>query len=156
MPKLPAILNSALLSMAVFATVSCAADEQDATPPTEQAPVSAATPADTPDSDSAATDAAAQPQAEQNSEASAPAAAEAADPYAVQSFFADFTHFAIGDSVPELYRSKKYTISQWKVRNLPQPQADSHWTYMGGNYVLIGDADGKILKAESGEIFYKQ
>jgi len=26
---------------------------------------------------------------------------------------------------------------------------------MGGNYVLITNAEGKILKAESGEIYYK-
>jgi len=27
---------------------------------------------------------------------------------------------------------------------------------MGGNYVLIAKADGRILKIESGDIFYKQ
>lgn len=30
----------------------------------------------------------------------------------------------------------------------------AHWTYMGENYVLIGDADGKIYKAYNGDIFY--
>lgn len=78
-----------------------------------------------------------------------------ADPYEVKTFFADFKRFSIGDIAPDLYRSKKYEVSQWNVRHLPAPEADSHWTYMGGNYVLITNAEGKILKAESGEIYYK-
>ncbi|HCM1928403.1 TPA: Ni(II)/Co(II) efflux transporter accessory subunit RcnB, partial [Salmonella enterica subsp. salamae serovar 39:c:e,n,x] len=45
-------------------------------------------------------------------------------------------------------------IKQWKLRNLPAPDAGTHWTYMGGAYVLISDADGKIIKAYDGEIFY--
>ncbi len=44
--------------------------------------------------------------------------------------------------------------SNKQLRNLPAPDAGSHWTYMGGNYVLITDADGKILKAYNGDIFY--
>lgn len=83
------------------------------------------------------------------------ALAASADPYDVKNFFADFTHFSIGDTAPELYRSKQYEVSQWNVRHLPAPVADSHWTYMGGNYVMITNADGKILKAESGDIYYK-
>ncbi|MEN5018746.1 RcnB family protein [Erwinia sp. Eh17-17] len=79
-----------------------------------------------------------------------------ADPYDLQYFFADFKRFAIGDVVPDVYRSKKYEIVQWKVRHLPAPEADSHWTYMGGNYVLITNADGKILQAKQGEIYYKR
>lgn len=78
-----------------------------------------------------------------------------ANPYEIKSFFADFTHFSIGDTAPELYRSKKYEVTQWDVRHLPAPVAGSHWTYMGGNYVMIENDGGKILKAESGEIYYK-
>ncbi|EMM6760214.1 RcnB family protein [Pluralibacter gergoviae] len=74
--------------------------------------------------------------------------------YEVKTFIADFTHFNIGDTVPAMYRSEEYNIKQWQQRNLPAPGAGSHWTYMGGNYVLITDADGKILKAYDGEIFY--
>lgn len=74
--------------------------------------------------------------------------------YEIQKFIADFTHFSIGDTVPDLYRTEEYNIKQWKQRNLPAPDAGSHWTYMGENYVLIGDADGKIIKAYDGEIFY--
>jgi len=74
--------------------------------------------------------------------------------FEVKEFVADFTKFNIGDTVPEMYRSDDYNIKQWKLRNLPAPDAGSHWTYMGGNYVLITDADGKILKAYNGDIFY--
>lgn len=74
--------------------------------------------------------------------------------YEVNEFVADFTKFTIGDTVPEMYRGEDYNIKQWQLRNLPAPDAGSHWTYMGGNYVLITDADGKILKAFNGDIFY--
>ncbi|MGY5956274.1 RcnB family protein [Kosakonia sp. BK9b] len=74
--------------------------------------------------------------------------------YEVKEFVADFTKFNIGDTVPEMYRSQEYNIKQWQLRNLPAPDAGSHWTYMGGNYVLITDTDGKILKAYNGDIFY--
>ncbi|MGP3592502.1 RcnB family protein [Vagococcus sp. WN89Y] len=74
--------------------------------------------------------------------------------YEVNEFVADFTKFKPGDTVPEMYRSEQYNIKQWQLRNLPAPDAGSHWTYMGGNYVLITDAEGKIIKAYNGDIFY--
>lgn len=74
--------------------------------------------------------------------------------YEINNFVADFTKFNIGDTVPAMYRSEEYNIKQWQLRNLPAPQPGSHWTYMGGNYVLITDAEGKILKAYNGDIFY--
>ncbi|WP_241898854.1 MULTISPECIES: RcnB family protein [unclassified Erwinia] len=74
--------------------------------------------------------------------------------FEVKTFFADYKKFTIGDIVPDLYRSKPYYIKDYKVRHLPAPQSDSHWTYMGGNYVLISDAEGKILRAKAGDIFY--
>ncbi|QKJ86065.1 hypothetical protein PMPD1_1099 [Paramixta manurensis] len=96
--------------------------------------------------------------AQQPDQAAPPAQADQSGPHSFesQSFFADFKRFKIGDTVPDLYRSKHYQIVEWKKRNLPEPDAGSHWTYMGGNYVLITDADGKILKAESGDIFFSQ
>lgn len=72
----------------------------------------------------------------------------------LKEFNADFHTFKPGDVVPDLYRSKPYAINQWSQRHLPSPDADSHWTYMGGNYVLITNAAGKILRAMSGDIFY--
>lgn len=81
-------------------------------------------------------------------------AAKGIDQYELSSFVADFTHFKPGDTVPEMYRTDEYNIKQWKLRNLPAPDAGTYWTYMGGAYVLINDADGKIIKAYDGEIFY--
>ena len=79
-----------------------------------------------------------------------------AHPYELKYFFADFQRFTIGSVVPDRYRTKKYEIVDWKTRNLSAPDAGTNWTYMGGNYVLISRADGKIVKVESGDIFYKQ
>ncbi|WP_067700368.1 RcnB family protein [Erwinia sp. ErVv1] len=79
-----------------------------------------------------------------------------AHPYEITSFFADFQHFTLGSVVPDRYRTKKYEIIDWKTRHLPAPDEGTSWTYMGGNYVLISKEDGKIVKAESGDIFYKQ
>lgn len=76
------------------------------------------------------------------------------DQYALKEFTADFTQFHIGDTVPAMYLTPEYNIKQWQQRNLPAPDAGSHWTYMGGNYVLITDTEGKILKVYDGEIFY--
>ncbi|ALZ95846.1 MULTISPECIES: RcnB family protein [Leclercia] len=74
--------------------------------------------------------------------------------YEEQEFVADFTKFKIGDFAPAQYLTPEYTIKQYKLRNLPEPQAGTHWTYMGENYVLVGDTDGKIYKAYNGDIFY--
>ncbi len=83
-------------------------------------------------------------------------ATKMSESHEIKQFTADFQRFEIGDMAPETYRGKTYEIAQWKQRNLPAPQADSHWTYMGGNYVLISNTTGKILKAESGDIFYSR
>lgn len=82
------------------------------------------------------------------------ATAAGIDQYALKEFTADFTQFHIGDTVPAMYLTPEYNIEQWQQRNLPAPDAGSHWTYMGGNYVLITDTEGKILKVYDGEIFY--
>lgn len=111
----------------------------------------------------AAADAQSQPQAslphnaQQQNGGAQDEAAEQPGPqndYEVKTFFADYKQYTIGDVVPDLYRSKPYNITDFKIRHLPAPQPGSHWTYMGGNYVLITDADGKILQAKAGEIFY--
>lgn len=67
----------------------------------------------------------------------------------------DFRTFKIGDVVPDLYRSKSYEITQWNLRHLPAPEANSHWTYMGGDYVQISETDGKVMRILSGDIFYR-
>lgn len=76
--------------------------------------------------------------------------------YDVQEFDSDYTKYKIGDIVPDIYRTKPYQIDAWQIRHLPAPEAGSHWTYMGGFYVLITDAEGKILRAMDGDIFYGQ
>lgn len=84
------------------------------------------------------------------------ATAAGIDQYALKEFTADFTQFHIGDTVPAMYLTPEYNIKQWQQRNLPAPDAGSHWTYMGGNYVLITDTEGKILKVYDGEIFRRR
>lgn len=75
--------------------------------------------------------------------------------YELKTFYLDSKPYKIGDIVPDLYRSKPYEIVQWQIRHLPAPEAGSHWTYMAGNYVLISDDAGKILRIESGDIFFE-
>lgn len=74
--------------------------------------------------------------------------------YELDGVTADFKQFHIGDTVPPLYLTPEYNIKQWQLRNLPAPDAGTHWTYMGGSYALITDTEGKILKIYDGEIFY--
>lgn len=74
--------------------------------------------------------------------------------YALKEVTADFTMYHIGDKAPALYLTPEYNIKQWQLRNLPAPTAGTRWTYMGGNYAQISDADGTISKIYDGEIFY--
>ena len=85
----------------------------------------------------------------------AQAATAASNSHEIQSFFSDSIQYNIGSKVPPLYRTKPYQIDEWQKRNLPAPTADTHWTYIGGNYALITNADGTITKAESGDIFFQ-
>ncbi|CAO97717.1 RcnB family protein [Erwinia tasmaniensis] len=146
MRDLKVVLCSALFSAIALSSVASAYADNDpiaeAVVPEVQAPA-----VQTPESQNSLS----QAPGEQGSQAQS----NPADPYDVKTFFADFKRFTLGDVVPELYRGKKYEITQWNVRHLPTPQADSHWTYMGGNYVMIANVDGKILQAKSGEIYYK-
>lgn len=81
-------------------------------------------------------------------------ATDAASPYDVSEFYSDPARYKIGDLVPEMYRSKEYQIDAWKIRNLPAPDANSHWTYMGGFYVLVTNDQGKIQRILNSKIFY--
>lgn len=152
MRKLQLVLCSAVFSAVTLTSVSVAYAQEEPVEQAEQG--SAAAPVESQSAESAPAESqSAEPAPEIGEGASASSAP--ADPYKVTSFFADFTHYDIGDTAPALYRSKKYEVTQWTARHLPAPVADSHWTYMGGNYVLIANAGGKILKAESGDIYYK-
>lgn len=85
----------------------------------------------------------------------AQSATAASNSHEIQSFFSDSIQYSIGSKVPAQYRTKPYEIVEWQKRNLPAPAADTHWTYIGGNYALITNADGTITKAESGDIFFQ-
>lgn len=93
--------------------------------------------------------------AEQSSNAPAEPSPDvpAAQPHELKSFYLDSQEYKLGDVVPDLYRTKGYEITDWRTRHLPAPEINSHWTYMGGNYVLISNDDGKISKLEPGNIF---
>ncbi len=52
-----------------------------------------------------------------------------------------------------MYRTDEYNIKQWQLRNLPAPDAGTHWTYMGGAYVLISDTTVKSLKPTTVRFF---
>lgn len=67
----------------------------------------------------------------------------------------DFRVFKVGDEVPDLYLTKPYEITGWNQRHLPAPDANTFWTYMGGDYVLVSRADKKVLRIMSGDIFYQ-
>ncbi|WP_130833859.1 RcnB family protein [[Erwinia] mediterraneensis] len=67
----------------------------------------------------------------------------------------DYKEHQIGDVVPPEYLTKPYEITEWKKRNLPAPEENSHWTYVSGNYLLITNDTGKILQAKSGDIFFQ-
>lgn len=77
------------------------------------------------------------------------------DPLEQASFTGDFKQYQAGDIVPDLYRTAQYNISNWQGRKLPAPDPDTHWTYFGGSYVLISDAEGKISRIFSGDIIYR-
>lgn len=74
--------------------------------------------------------------------------------FAVTEFMADFVHYRIGDKAPDIFQTPPYIIDNWQARNLPVPEANSHWTYMGETYVLITNTEGKILRAFRNDIFY--
>ncbi|BDH47674.1 hypothetical protein TUM12370_37180 [Salmonella enterica subsp. enterica serovar Choleraesuis] len=81
-------------------------------------------------------------------------AKDAASEYDVSEFYNDPKRYKIGDVVPDIFRTKEYQIDNWSIRHLPAPDADSHWTYMAGYYVLITNDQGKIKRALNSQIFY--
>lgn len=76
------------------------------------------------------------------------------DQYVLKEFIVDFIQFYIGDIVLVMYFILEYNIKQWQQCNLFVLDVGSYWIYMGGNYVLIIDIEGKIFKVYDGEIFY--
>ncbi|QHM73870.1 RcnB family protein [Mixta intestinalis] len=139
------LFSGALISMLAFATVAQAEEDTSVTDESVVQPVSPVP--GQPDATQSPTQPEAQgaPDAEQ----------EQPKNYDVNEFFSDAQRYTVGDVVPDKYRSKPYEIVEWQKRHLPAPEIGSHWTYMGGNYVLITDGEGKIMQIKSGEIFFR-
>ena len=145
-----------VLCSAIFSTVlsGCASSDPAESTQQEAAPISEVSAPDNAAMEAPAVVAAAEDNVEQPSQQASEPAFDPNDPYKVTTFTADFKQFTLGDIVPDLYRTKQYEITNWKVRHLPAPSTGTHWTYMGGNYVLISNDAGKILDAKSGDIYY--
>ncbi len=79
----------------------------------------------------------------------------AANNYNLHTIIIDYKEHKVGDVVPEEYRKKEYTITDWQARHLPAPQAGAHWAYINANYIQITDDSGKIVMGKSGDIFFK-
>ncbi|GME37930.1 hypothetical protein ACJ2_11810 [Pantoea sp. QMID2] len=75
--------------------------------------------------------------------------------YELSTIIIDYKEYKIGDIVPEKYTDKTFTITEWQKRNLPAPQADTHWAYINANYILITNDTGKIVMGKSGDIFFR-
>ncbi|XBS69324.1 RcnB family protein [Acerihabitans sp. KWT182] len=145
MGKSKVVLFSAVLLMGALPFVSSAYADTVVLHPT-----------DTPSPNAPALQSANPPAASTDNSATTPSQnPPAVHSYEIQSFYLDSKQYKIGDIVPDLYRTKPYEIVQWNIRNLPAPDEGTHWTYMGGNYVLITNDDGKIMKAETGDIFFQ-
>ncbi|WP_312829088.1 RcnB family protein [Pantoea anthophila] len=85
-----------------------------------------------------------------------PSTANSARPnYDLSTIIIDYKQYNIGDTVPEKYTDKTYTIVEWQKRNLPAPQENTHWAYINANYILITNDTGKIVMGKSGDIFFR-
>ncbi|MGK3143221.1 RcnB family protein [Pantoea sp. C2G6] len=75
--------------------------------------------------------------------------------YDLSTIIIDYKEYKIGDTVPQKYMEKTYTIGEWQKRNLPAPQENTHWAYINANYILITNDTGKIVMGKSGDIFFR-
>ncbi|MDL4915462.1 MAG: RcnB family protein [Enterobacterales bacterium endosymbiont of Blomia tropicalis] len=75
--------------------------------------------------------------------------------YDLTTIIIDYKEYKIGDTVPQQYLDKTYTITEWQKRNLPAPQENTHWAYINANYILITNDVGKIVMGKSGDIFFR-
>lgn len=75
--------------------------------------------------------------------------------YDLTTIIIDYKEYKVGDTVPQQYTEKTYTITEWQKRNLPAPQENTHWAYINANYILITNDTGKIVMGKSGDIFFR-
>ena len=160
------LLSMGLLvgSLSLIPAVQAAGEATDTVPPPPQIqPANPDAQPATPDTGSVQPDAgAAQSQAPTSSQSNdgitptTPAPSNGAHPnYDLSTIIIDYKQYQIGDTVPEKYTDKTYTINEWQKRNLPAPQADTHWAYINANYILITNDTGKIVMGKSGDIFFR-
>lgn len=160
------LLSMGLLvgSLSLIPAVQAAGEATDTVPPPPQIqPANPVTQPATPDTGSVQSDAgAAQSQAPASSQSNdgitptTPAPSNGTHPdYDLSTIIIDYKQYNIGDTVPEKYTNKTYTIGEWQKRNLPAPQENTHWAYINANYILITNDTGKIVMGKSGDIFFR-
>ncbi|ELP25223.1 putative periplasmic protein [Pantoea agglomerans 299R] len=163
------LLSMGLLvgSLSLIPAVQAAGEATDSVPPPPQIqPANPGAQLATPDTGSAQPDTgAAQNQPQTSSQSNdgitpttptSPAPSNGARPnYELSTIIIDYKEYKIGDIVPEKYTDKTYTITEWQKRNLPAPQANTHWAYINANYILITNDTGKIVMGKSGDIFFR-
>nr|WP_154926481.1 RcnB family protein [Pantoea agglomerans] len=163
------LLSMGLLvgSLSLIPAVQAAGEATDSVPPPPQIqPANPGAQPATPDTGSAQPDTgAAQNQPQTSSQSNdgitpttptSPAQSNGARPnYELSTIIIDYKEYKIGDIVPEKYTDKTYTITEWQKRNLPAPQANTHWAYINANYILITNDTGKIVMGKSGDIFFR-
>lgn len=163
------LLSMGLLvgSLSLIPAVQAAGEATDTVPPPPQIqPANPGAQPATPDTGSAQPDTgAAQNQPQTSSQSNdgitpttptSPAPSNGARPnYELSTIIIDYKEYKIGDIVPEKYTDKTYTITEWQKRNLPAPQANTHWAYINANYILITNDTGKIVMGKSGDIFFR-
>lgn len=97
----------------------------------------------------------AQPQTDANASANPSANANANANYDLDPIVVNYQQYKIGDTLPEQYLDKSYTIVEWQKRHLPAPQENTHWAYINANYILITNDSAKIVQAKSGDIYFR-
>jgi Ni/Co efflux regulator RcnB len=150
-------------SLSLIPAVQAAGEATDTVPPPPQIQqadpnAAAAANADAPQPDAAAAPAQAPSSSDSNDgiTPTTPAQSSGGQPnYDLNTIIIDYKEYKVGDTVPQQYRQKTYTITEWQKRNLPAPQADTHWTYINANYILITNDSGKIVQGKSGDIFFR-
>lgn len=146
-------------SLSLIPAVQAAGEATDTVPPPPQ--IQPANPATQPDAANAQPDAA-QTQAPSSSQSNdgitptTPSPSNGGQPnYDLSTIIIDYKEYKVGDTVPEKYTDKTYTIVEWQKRNLPAPQENTHWAYINANYILITNDTGKIVMGKSGDIFFR-
>ncbi|MBS6035328.1 MAG: RcnB family protein [Pantoea sp.] len=150
-------------SLSLIPAVQAAGEATDTVPPPPQIqpanPDAQAQPGAVnaqPDAGAAQTEAPSSSQSNDGITPTTPAPSTGGQPnYDLNTIIIDYKQYKVGDTVPEKYTDKTYTITEWQKRNLPAPQENTHWAYINANYILITNDTGKIVMGKSGDIFFR-